>query len=683
MLKKLGKKTLGSITTDRFMNTILGIRNRYFFVFDILAALVVPAVALTLRLDGLDWWPEVRNALALYTIVSLLLKMSLFYSLGLYRRYWRYANVNDLMVILVAVGLATTVLTAVVLRTQTTLTPYGLALPRSLPVLDGMVTLLVMAGSRLGVRGLYQWRRHKHRPIAGRRVLTVGAGEAGRLVAQEIWTNPELEMEPVAFVDDDPTKVGGWIQGLPVLGTCDQIPEVIDRYQIQRVIVAMPSAPLGRIQEIVAACQETGVSTYNLPGIYQLLAGYKSVSRTPQIDITRLLHRQPVSIDETEVAANLAGARVLVTGAGGSIGRELCRQIARFNPAELILVGHGENSIFEISLDLGLSHPDLTRHSVIADIRDPRRINWLIRHHQPDVIFHAAAHKHVPLMEGSISEAMTNNVLGTRNLLAAAERNGVGRFVLISTDKAVNPTSVMGATKRLAELLVVAAARRSGQSYMAVRFGNVLGSRGSVVPVFQQQIAAGGPVTVTHPEMCRYFMTIPEAVQLVLQAAVLGQGGEVFVLDMGQPVRIVDLANDLIRLSGLEPESDIKIVFSGLRPGEKLAEELFLRQEDCQRTKHPRIFVADCDNAVDAAMLERVVLELVRLAQKSKFYNGNETMRVLLTQTCRFLDDYESADRPVLPERAVASQQVPSAPSMAQNPVPEGELAPYTPPMCP
>ena len=595
-------------------------------------------------------------------MLGLLVKMSLFNFLGLYRRYWRYASGDDVLTILVAVGLSTAALTAFVLGIRFAGAPQGLILPRSVPVLDGMLTLLAAAGARIGVLALYQRQRRKQGRIGGRRVLIVGAGEAGTLAVQEMWANPELQMEPIGFVDDDPLKVGRLIQRLPVLGTCGQLSKVVERHRIQRIVVAMPGVPLPRRQEILAECEKTGVDTFNLPATYELLAGYKSVSRMPQIDITRLLHREPVHIDETEVAAKIEGARVLVTGAGGSIGRELCRQIARFNPAEMILVGHGENSIFEIDLDLGLSHPNLVRHTVIADIHDARRIDWLIGHHRPDIIFHAAAHKHVPLMEASASEAVANNVLGTRNLLAAAEQYKVGRFVMISTDKAVNPCSVMGTTKRLAELLVVAAARRSGQSYMAVRFGNVLGSRGSVVPVFQQQIAAGGPVTVTHPEMCRYFMTIPEAVQLVLQAAVLGRGGEVFELDMGQPVQILDLANDLIRLSGLQPGRDIKIVFTGARPGEKLVEELFLTQEDCKQTKHPKIYVGDCDNAVDVAMLEQVVLELGRLAQESQFENGDEAMRLYLSQACLLLDNHRHPAPPPSPERCVEPQQVSGAP---------------------
>jgi FlaA1/EpsC-like NDP-sugar epimerase len=623
------------------MNSILGLRNRYFLMLDVLALLFIPALALTLRLDSLSWGPQFGQALILYTIVALLIRVPIFYSLRLYRRYWCYAGVNDLMLVLIAVGLSTTVLTVVFAGAQASLARYGLASPRTLPLLDGMLTCLIVGGSRLGLRGLYHWHRQRHGVIGGRRVLVVGAGEAGTLVVREMRASPQLDMEPVAFVDDDPAKVSKRIQGLPVLGASRDIPKLVDRYQIQRIIVAIPSAPLRRQREIIAVCEQTGVATHNLPGIYELLAGHKTISRLPQIDINRLLHREPVVIDPTEVAAYLVGATVLVTGAGGSIGSELCRQIARFNPAEVILLGHGENSIFEIGLDLRLSFPDLVTHQVIADVRDQQRVNWVIEKYRPDVIFHAAAHKHVHFMEANVTEAITNNVLGTQNVLRAAEQYGVERLIFISTDKAVNPTSIMGATKRLAELLVVAAAQRSGRAYMAVRFGNVLGSRGSVVPVFQRQIAAGGPLTVTHPDMCRYFMTIPEAVQLVLQASELGQGGEIFVLDMGQPVRILDLATDLIKLSGLEPGRDIKIVYTGIRPGEKLNEKLFLEGEDYRRTKHSKIFVATDGNAVEAEMLEQVVIELINLTGQMQSQNATEQMRVLLPKVCYYIDNYQ------------------------------------------
>jgi FlaA1/EpsC-like NDP-sugar epimerase len=416
-------------------------------------------------------------------------------------------------------------------------------------------------------------------------------------------------------------------------------------------------------------CQQTGVTTHNLPGIYELLAGSKTISRLPELNINQLLHREPVVVDQAEVTDCLREGIVFVTGAGGSIGGELCRQVARLDPKEIILLGHGENSIFEICLDLRLSFPNLTARPVIVDVRDEQRVNRVVERYRPDTIFHAAAHKHVPFMEDNVEEAITNNVVGTRNVLRAAEQYGIERFILISTDKAVNPTSVMGATKRLAELLVMAAARRSGRAYMAVRFGNVLGSRGSVIPVFQQQIAAGGPLTVTHPDMRRYFMTIPEAVQLVLQTTVLGKGGEVFVLDMGQPIRLLDLAIDLIKLSGLEPERDIKIVFTGIRPGEKLNEKLFLESEGYQRTDHQRIFMATPENTSQVAILEQVVTELIDLTGRIQKWSDFECLRTTLLEACHHIDRYHPLSQSLLP-KLTATPRVSQPTSPYPRPVP-------------
>jgi len=413
------------------------------------------------------------------------------------------------------------------------------------------------------------------------------------MIAREMQANPQLGLEPVGFIDDDPVKQGMKIQGLPVLGDREYIPEAVPDYKISQAIIAMPTAPGKTIRRFVELCQEAGVEAKTIPGLYELLSGRVSVSQIRNVDIEDLLRREPVEIETAEVARMIRDKRVLVTGAGGSIGSEICRQVARYGASELILVGHGEHSIFEITRELqNTQYPISDIHPVIADIRDRPRLETIFHHHHPHIVFHAAAHKHVPLMECNVEEAVSNNVLGTQCLIEVAEDTGVERFVLISTDKAVNPTSIMGATKRVAEKLVEAAAARNGRVFVAVRFGNVLDSRGSVVQIFREQIARRGPVTVTHPDMRRYFMTIPEAVQLVLQAAAIGRGGEIFVLDMGDPVPIVQLARDLIKLSGLEVGRDIDIEYIGARPGEKLFEELFADGEVYQRTHHEKIFAS-------------------------------------------------------------------------------------------
>jgi FlaA1/EpsC-like NDP-sugar epimerase/lipopolysaccharide/colanic/teichoic acid biosynthesis glycosyltransferase len=631
------------------LKAMLQIRNRHFLWLDTLVLLCTPALALTLRLDGLSWWPHDNLALLCYTLLALSVKLLVFYRLGLYRRYWCYANIHDLYRLLLAVTLSTTILELFYVEARLALAAFGLAIYRTIPLLDGLLTGVAIGSIRFGLRGLYYWYRRYQDVLGGRRVLVVGAGEAGTTAVQEMRANPQLNMEPLAFVDDALTKVGAHIQNLPVLGTSHDIPHLVVQHQIQQIVVAIPSAPLPRQREVMDICQRTGVPTDSLPGIYELLAGSKSISPLPKIDLNRLLPRKAVKIDQAEVAAQLRGATVLVTGAGGSIGSELCRQIARLGPQEIILLGHGENSIFEIALDLRLAFPHLTTHPVIVDVRDQSQVNGVVKKYHPAIIFHAAAHKHVPFMESNVEEALTNNVLGTWNVLRAAEQYEVKHFTLISSDKAVNPTCVMGATKRLAELLVQATAQRTRHAYAAVRFGNVLGSRGSVIPIFQRQIAAGGPITITHPDMRRFFMTIPEAVQLVLQTTVLSRGGEVFVLDMGQQVRIVDLATELIKLSGLEPERDIKIVYSGVRPGEKLSEELFLGNEAYRRTRHPKIFVAiSCEGAVEAEIIEPIITELLNLTQ-CLYAHEVDWVRLLLPQLCYYIDQYQPHRKALTP----------------------------------
>jgi FlaA1/EpsC-like NDP-sugar epimerase len=598
------------------------IRNRYFFIADVLLMPLAVGISFLLRLDFASLRPYVRT-LVIFAALAAIVKPVVFHLFGLYRRYWRYASASEL----VNVALATLSGTALV-----TLLMYSLAsliwdfrpLPRSIPFLDWLVSLPLVGGTRFAVRLVTDWsfarlwpnNRLKDNRHQERRVLVMGAGDTGAMIVREMQANPGLGLVPVGLLDDNRAKVGMTIHGVVVQGARDDIPRLVREEHIDQVIIAMPTAPGRAIRDVVTICQQAGVACKTMPGISELISGRVSVRQVRDVRIEDLLRREPVRIDGTEAGRYLADAVVLVTGAGGSIGAELCRQIASYQPRQLLLLGHGENSVYHILLELRERFPRLPVQPFIADVRDHERLTALFSRHRPEVIFHAAAHKHVPLMEANVVEAVMNNVFGTRSLLRAAEAHGVARFVFISTDKAVNPVNVMGATKRLAELLVQDVARRTGRAYVAVRFGNVLGSRGSVIPLFQRQIAAGGPVTVTHPEMRRYFMTIPEAVQLVIQAAALGQGGEIFVLDMGEQVRVVDLATELLRLSRLEPGRDIEIVFTGPRPGEKLSEELFANGEEPRPTQHEKILVAYTNGTWDSEALSRHVQELEVLAKE-------------------------------------------------------------------
>lgn len=430
-----------------------------------------------------------------------------------------------------------------------------------------------------------------------RRVLVIGAGEAGQMVIRELLRHPETNLQPVAVIDDDPARQGESVQGVPVAGTTLDIASVVEHFDVSDALIAMPSQHGRVIHRIVEELRQQAPQVEHkiVPGMYELLSGKVGVNRIRNVEIDDLLGRPPVELDNDGIRHYLQGRRVMVTGAGGSIGSELIRQICRYNPAGLILFGHGENSIYALERELDRDWPDIPYESVIGAIQNGSRLEYIFSTLRPDVVFHAAAHKHVPLMELNPEEAVFNNVVGSRNLVNLAVQYGVSHFVNISTDKAVNPTSVMGSSKRMVEFLVQDAARHAapGQTFVSVRFGNVLGSRGSVIPVFKSQIQAGGPVTVTHPDVVRYFMTIPEATQLVLQAASQGRNGEAYILDMGEPVRIVDLARELIRLSGFEPDVDIPITFTGLRPGEKLFEELLTDEEKSRVTEHRNIFTAE------------------------------------------------------------------------------------------
>ncbi len=578
-----------------FGKTLLNVRNRHLFFFDLIIFLTMPALSLYLRVESNVAMVNYMSALALYTLLAVIIRSTVFYFMGLYRRYWRYASVEDLVQVGLAVLFSSllVILAYVVLRTLPTPERF---LPRSVPIMDALLVGVAVTMVRFSLRLADRWRvmEPSTRP---QRVGIMGAGSAGVMILREIRRNPALSLLPVCFFDDDPSKQNMEIHGVPVRGSRDSIPDVVEAARLDLLILAMPTAPGRTIRELSEICQSASVKTKTIPGIYELLDGRVSISQLRNIELTDLLRRRPVQTDIAAVQTLLRGKRVLVTGGGGSIGGELSRQILACDPAQLVLLGHGENSIFESEralrrMQAEYGHEETEIIAVIADIRFTDRIKSIFARIRPEVVFHAAAHKHVPLMELNPVEAITNNVLGTRNVVEAAATSGVEQFVMISTDKAVNPTNVMGASKRAAELVVLKTARAHNLPYVAVRFGNVLGSRGSVVPIFQRQIEAGGPVTVTHPEIRRYFMTIPEAVQLVLQASVLGRSGEVFVLDMGDPVYIADMAKTLIRLSGYEVGRDIEIEFTGLRPGEKLFEELFIEGESYGQTDHAKIFAA-------------------------------------------------------------------------------------------
>jgi len=547
-------------------------------------------------------------------VVALIIKPLVYFRFGLYRRLWAYASIHELKLIAIAVTTASIIVSIIVSLISTVMVAKDFS--RLVLVIDWLLSLLAVGGLRLSYRIISESQlTSRGIKTRVRRVLIAGAGDAGALVVREMQRNPQANLSPIGFVDDDPAKQKQEIHGTPVIGKLDELAHLIDLKKADEVIIAIPSAPGQVVRKVTDICRAKNIPSRTMPSLHELIGGKVSVNRLREVDITDLLRRAPTYIDNELVGLSLGGRRVLVTGAGGSIGSELCRQIARWEPKELFLLGHGENSIFETLIELEQSYPSLKIQPFIADIRNKEHINHLFSNFNPQVVFHAAAHKHVPLMQANIEEAVSNNVLGTRNIVDASIENTVERLVMISTDKAICPTSVYGATKRIGEMLVIDAAHRTGKSFSVVRFGNVLGSRGSVLLLFKRQIDYGGPVTVTHPDMERYFMTIPEAVHLVLQASAMGKGGEVFVLNMGDQIRILDLAQDLIRLSGLEPGKDIEIVFTGIRPGEKLSEALWDEGADYLSTIHPDVLRLNENEVFTSIDLETAVNKLIDLGK--------------------------------------------------------------------
>jgi FlaA1/EpsC-like NDP-sugar epimerase len=624
------------------------------FVIDISVLMLAFFLAMLVRFD----WDVPRVMFRQLVIVLpyvVVLQYAFLSGFGITRFSWRYIGLRDAVRIFAAIASATALL--VVLRFVSPLLLDRFPLGRY-----GIVPLGVLLGdfvlSFIGLTGVRALRR-----ILGERVtskqyereeapqtptLLVGAGQGGVLIAQEITRRPDLGILPVAFVDDDPVKQGAVIHGIKVRGTTADLLRLAQRHGAKQALITISNAPGSAIRRITESCKGAGLTVKIVPGAYEIVGGRVNLSHVREVAIEDLLRREPVKLGMESVAGIVRGHPVMVTGAGGSIGAELCRQVAVYRPSRLVLVERSENNLFEIHSELCRRFADVEVVPCVADITDVPRITSVFREHRPMVVFHAAAHKHVPMMEWNPAEAVKNNILGTQVVADLADSLAVERFVMISTDKAVNPTSVMGATKRAAELYVQALSRQSATHFATVRFGNVLGSAGSVIPIFRRQIQDGGPITVTHPDMTRYFMTIPEAVQLVMQAAALSGGGETFILDMGQPIRIIDLAHDLIRLSGLEPNKDIEIRYTGIRPGEKLFEELSTAGEGIARTAHPKIFTG----TYDSPHLPALRAQLETLGALCNSANPSAIPRALTQLVPEFGDDKAHSEPPAPPNQS-------------------------------
>jgi FlaA1/EpsC-like NDP-sugar epimerase len=637
---KLDPKSIVSATGS------VPVRNRYIFAADVVLIAMSAWGAYALRFDWL--FSLYRAEFPIFLACVLTVKPIAFYAFGLYSRYWRYASLWDLIAVVFASSAATMV-TAVVMAAAVVILHLGDGFPRTVLPIDWLLTMTVIGGVRMSVRVLAEMRKGPTDPNSGlrmKRVLVVGAGNAGVMVVREMQRNPHLGITPAGFLDDSPSKQRKTILGVNVLGTLEALAECAAACGAEEVIIALPTAPGTVVRSVVERCRDANLPSRVIPGVFELLDGKVSINRLRNVDISDLLRRSQVPMSDAGIDY-VRDRSVLVTGAGGSIGSELCRQLARHHPARLVLLGHGENSIFDIQCQLREAFPSLPITPVIADVRDHGRLLHIFQTLRPEVVFHAAAHKHVPLMEDNPIEAITNNVLGTRHVVDCAVACGTDRLVMISTDKAVAPSNLMGASKRLAEMIVRQAARLHRRRFAVVRFGNVLGSRGSVVPFFKAQIERGGPLTVTHPEMRRFFMTIPEAVHLVLEAGGGASGGELFVLNMGEAVRIVDLAEDLVELSGFR-RGEIPIEFTGMRPGEKLDERLW--EDGAQVTPIRtgdvlRVIEGETDEAVD---LEGGLRRLRRAAEASDVLEIQRCLAELIPTFVPSLSDTTA----VLPTKA-------------------------------
>ncbi len=559
-----------------------------FFVFlDALIIYFTIIISYLLRFEG-DIPYTFSLGIPYLLTISLFITVSIFFAFNLYRRVWEYASIGELISIIRAITLSILLITGtyVVLRSL----HVNIFIPPSVFLTMWVLMILWIGGSRLFIRVyLDDYARRKKCKV--KNALIIGAGYTGATIAKELRKGANQNIYVVGFIDDDPQKLHMSVVGIPVIGTRKEIQDIVQTRSIDLIVIAMPTVSKEEVAKIIHICKEMKVQIKLVPSIQDVINGKVNLDQIRDVQVEDLLGREPVDVDLNEIASYVTNQVVLVTGAGGSIGSEICRQVARFDPREMILLGRGENSLYGIEMELKKRHPDLPLTVIVGNIQEEFRIRSIFQEYRPHVVFHAAAHKHVPMMENNPIEAIKNNIFGTKVVAECAHRFGATHFVMLSTDKAVNPTSVMGVTKRIAEMIIQQLDKTSHTKFAAVRFGNVLGSRGSVIPLFKQQIKEGGPVTVTDPNMVRYFMTVTEAAQLVIQAGAFSLGGEVFVLDMGKPVKIVSLAEDLIRLCGLELEKDIKIVYTGIRPGEKLYEELLLTDSEVSSTRHNRIYV--------------------------------------------------------------------------------------------
>ncbi len=589
-----------------------------------------------------SWFPLLYLRWLLVTLVVKLFVFGMFHQ---YQGLWRYASVSDLLSIIKASHVSVLIivpgwyLAMYMAPTRPYMLAWGLdKVPIAVMLMDWAATIVVICGARLIIRLYFE---ETQTLPSGRlsRLLIIGAGNAGEVLLREIQRMPVLRYDVVGYIDDDKRKLGVRIHGVPVLGDTSQIKEIAQKYSVDEIVISMPSVTRKELRKVIERCQGANLKYSIVPDLVAIASGEVRVSQVREVDINDLLGRDPVKLDEEEISKFARGKVIMITGAGGSIGSEMCRQVSRYKPKLLLLIEQAENGLFFIERELRRKFPELNIKAHICDIADKKRVDVLFDWYHPEVVIHAAAHKHVPLMELNPGEAIKNNVVGTRNIAFAAHRCKAGHFVMISTDKAVNPTSIMGCSKRLAEMSIQLLARESETCFVTVRFGNVLGSNGSVIPIFRKQIADGGPVTVTHPEMQRYFMTIPEAAQLVLQAATMGRGGEIFVLDMGEPVKIVDLARELITLSGFRPGEDIEIVFTGMRPGEKLFEELAITGEDMLPTRHEKIGIWK-NKPTDKAVLENAIERMLEIADEKD--NHDKIVELIKQVIPEYVGDIDS-----------------------------------------